>query len=381
MVKEPNPKKSRNPSRKQCTTKATTETPAPLKQPYILPPKQCKENEHGKFLIFRFSQPYMKKLNDEEPLIQGPLPEKRNLPPGVYTWVIIFNPSLDRRRIYLKRSPNVQEIASKHKDIVTSIKEQYKVEFAGELQVYEGGSGKANKANLLSGTFTRKLMGDAVNAGKLPEFQADADGAIRAMLGQSFDLDNVDVDTSGTGDTLITGGLSDHDLQRFIRDSIEKPAEIKIYGFDTFAECNAVKGELLKSGKDNDKLLTAKSAVTYNHAAAAAEAAADRYATIGSATSGSATSGSATIGPATIGPATSRSATSGSATIRPAASGAGAATEMSRSEGASIGGAFITRRHRLRGRTRKIKRKRTTTKKKNKRNKRSNKRKKYLKYT
>ena len=343
----------------------------PKKPPYLLPPKQCMISENGLLLIFVLSQKYIKELNDKEQPI-----ENGQLDPGVYTWVIILNQDGGGYQIYLKRSYNVQEFASKHKDIETCIG-KCKVKFAGELKVSEGGGG--GEANLLSGSFTGKTMKSMMkdkDTGILEAFQGEASRVVKDMLKQSFGLD-ISVDTSGTGDTFITRGLSNRDLHRFIYDSITRPKDIKIYGFDDIVKCNGAKAGIIKGENTNDvSRLTVENVTsripTYNHAAAAAEAAAE------AAASGSAPSGSAPSGSAPSGSAPPISAMSGPDMSGPAMLGSGAA-EMSGSGSGYTGirgGALITRRHRLRGRTRKIKRKRTTTKKKIKRNKRSNKRKK-----
>ena len=355
-------------------TPSTVVDPAKLAG-WLLPPKQCKESESNKILLFKLSQKYIGELIDEAPLIDlGTI-----LGPGVYTWVIIVNPDGSGHRIYLKQSFSVQEFGSKHADILHSIclENGYTqciiANHAGELKVHRDGTATAN---LLSGTYMKKFFkGLQENKEMLEAFKPLAIEFISGELKNSFNgfekglsvIINDDMVTGKTtvnmpDPTFIIEKLSNERLHRLIYDSFVRPDDIKIYAFETVAECDDAKGQILKSEDYHPSLLTAKNVTsmipTYNPAIgeAASKAAADRSATLGSAMPVSATSG----------PAMLESATSGS----------GAAAEMGESRGPSSGGALITRRHRLRGRTRKIKRKRTTTKKKNKRNKRSNKRKK-----
>lgn len=356
---------------KAATAAATAATP---KKPYLIPPKQCMISENGLLLIFVLSQKYIKELTDkEQPIEEGPLK------PGVYTWVIILNQD-GKPRIYLKPSPNVQEFVSKHVDIVTCIKErgeQCNVAFAGELEVFD--EDYSINVNLLSGSYMEKEMKEASkDRTTLKKFKADADTAIRGMLGAFFSTHTVnEVDTSGTGKTFITRGLSNHDLNSFISDAIKRPEDIKIYWFgkDSKAQCDMLRTILnqkfirkkfsKKDIKDYDVKADIKafeeakriSIEEYNGQLVVIK---DEDAEGGYSLNQDYT-------------------TAVAAAVDAAAAVAAASAEMDKSDPRSAimgGGALITRRHRLRGRTRKIKRKRTTTKKKIKRNKRSNKRKK-----
>jgi len=336
------------------------------KQPYLIPPKQCMISENGLLLIFVLSQEYIKELTDkEQPIEKGPLE------PGVYTWVIISNQDGSAPRIYLKPSPNVQEFVSKHVDIVTCIKErgeQCNVAFAGELEVFDNDS---INVNLLSGSFMEKKMKEVSQdrTTTLEEFEADADTAIRGMLGAFFSTHTVnEVDTSGTGKTFITRGLSNHDLNSFISDAIKRPEDIKIYWFgqDSKDECDRLRTILNQKFKKGIKK-GIKKGVKYDVEKAKKKFEKDKRISIEE------YNGQLVV----IKDDEGRGYSLNPEYATAISSGAGVASaEMGGPGSAIMGGALITRRHRLRGRTRKIKRKRTTTKKKIKRNKRSNKRKK-----
>lgn len=352
---------------------------------WLLPPKQCKESESEKILLFKLSQKYIGQLNDEAILI-----EEGELKPGVYTWVIIEDPVTGEYRPYLKLSLSVQEIGTKHRDILHSIclKNRYEqciiTNYAGELEVHLD---RTVTANLLSGTYMANFFEGIEKKKMLKAFKPRAIAFISEVLKKSFTfegaptviIDDDMVTGKNTVDmpdpTIITKPLSNEHLYRLIYDSFVSPDDIKIYAFNNVADCDAakgqilnpksVKGQILKSRIPHANLLTRDNVTsmipTYTPAAEAAakvasEAAAEVAAKV----------------------AADRSAAPGAAMLESATPGSGAA-EMGGPGSASIGGgALITRRHRLRGRTRKIKRKRTTTKKKIKRNKRSNKRKKRL---